>query len=160
MTTVSTGTEGTNTRRNAALTNNSNNQLNSPRLSEGALRGQRNASNGTETPPSAARVLEDDNVDRNNSTEKRADNAQSDVSLSTRSRTAAEELESSESAGIDPLSQHILKRTQTEKSIPYKLKSHTSYGQDSGGDGNKPSPTDPVNRSETFPLGPKTKEKK
>lgn len=46
MTTVSTGTEGTNTRRNAALTNNSNNQLNSPRLSEGALRGQRNASNG------------------------------------------------------------------------------------------------------------------
>jgi hypothetical protein len=60
---------------------------------------------GTETPASADRTLNDDNGDGNNNTEKRADNAQSDASLPTRSRTAPEELESSENAAIDPLSQ-------------------------------------------------------
>ena len=60
---------------------------------------------GTETPASADRTVINDNGDGNNNTEKRADNAQSDASLLTRSRTALEELESSESAAIDPLSQ-------------------------------------------------------
>lgn len=46
MTAVSTGTNETDTRRNAALTNNSNSQLNSPRLSEGGFGGQRNTPNG------------------------------------------------------------------------------------------------------------------
>lgn len=60
---------------------------------------------GPETLASADRTLNDDNGDGNNNTENRAANAQSDVSLPTRSQTAPEELESLESAGIDPLSQ-------------------------------------------------------
>jgi WD repeat-containing protein 44 len=58
--------------------------------------------------------------------------------------------------------QLILKRTHTEKSIPYKLRSQNSLGLDSSADGSRPSPTDPgSNRNETFPLGTKAaKEKK
>ncbi|EEA26116.1 hypothetical protein TMatcc_005632 [Talaromyces marneffei ATCC 18224] len=171
MTTVSTDADETDTRRNAVVNGNSNSNsnrnikspLNSPRLSEGAFGGgQRNAPNGAYNSVSADRTHNDDRGGGNNDNEKRADNAQSDApSSATRTHTTSEELEPSETIAIDPLSQHILKRTQTEKSLPYKLKSQTSYGQDSSGDGNKPSPTDTIgNRSETFPIGPKTKEKK
>lgn len=60
---------------------------------------------GTETPASAEKTLDDHNGDGNTNTEKRADNAQSDVSLRTRLPTTPEELDSSESVAIDPLSQ-------------------------------------------------------
>ncbi|EED22006.1 WD repeat protein [Talaromyces stipitatus ATCC 10500] len=187
MTAASTSTNEIDPRRKAVRNNSSNSQISSPRLSERAFGGgRRSARNGTENSGSADRLHDNDQGSKN--TENRADNAPSNApSLQTRSRTVAGELlDSSENAAIDPLSQvrniperkdltiqssrtvlylhypqHILKRTQTEKSIPYKLKSQTPYGQESGGDGNKPSPTDQVgHRSETFPLGPRKEKKK
>ncbi|KAL2838719.1 WD40-repeat-containing domain protein [Aspergillus pseudoustus] len=42
-------------------------------------------------------------------------------------------LESAESSAIDPLSQHIIKRTNTQKSIPLKLLGRASYEAEAGG---------------------------
>ncbi|QKX59264.1 uncharacterized protein TRUGW13939_06396 [Talaromyces rugulosus] len=59
---------------------------------------------------------------------------------SAQSQTSPDDLNNASSdSPIDPLSQHILKRTQTERSIPLKLRSH---GQDSAGDGTKAGPAE------------------
>ncbi|KAH8696198.1 WD40-repeat-containing domain protein [Talaromyces proteolyticus] len=73
-----------------------------------------------------------------------------------------EDLNGSSESPIDPLSQHILKRTQTERSIPLKLRSsQTSHAQDSSGDGNKPSPTEQaISRTDAVGGVKPSKEKK
>ncbi|KAL4904835.1 hypothetical protein BDW74DRAFT_22395 [Aspergillus multicolor] len=69
-------------------------------------------------------------------------------------------LESAESSAIDPLSQHIIKRTNTQKSIPLRLLGRASYEAEAGGS-DRYSPVDQgLNRGDQAPQRPLIKEKK
>ncbi|RDW63001.1 uncharacterized protein DSM5745_10112 [Aspergillus mulundensis] len=69
-------------------------------------------------------------------------------------------LESADSSAIDPLSQHIIKRTNTQKSIPLKLLGRASYEAEAGGS-DRYSPVDQgPNRGDQAPQRPLVKEKK
>ncbi|KAJ5101813.1 hypothetical protein NUU61_004035 [Penicillium alfredii] len=64
-----------------------------------------------------------------------------------------------EASAIDPLSQHIIQRTNTQKSIPLKLLGRASYEAEAGGP--EFSPSEPgVARGETVPSPKSPKEKK
>lgn len=165
MTEVSTATDETGSKENVVATNNTS-RRDSPRPGFGG--GRPGLPNAIDALTSPALTGSGDHQDGNdyNDQDKRSPNPQPGAPLlPVKSRTAplpGEYAESSENAAIDPLSHHILKRTQTEKSIPYRLRTQTSYGADSSADGSKPSPTEQIsNRAESFPLSAKApKEKK
>ncbi|KAL4920427.1 WD40-repeat-containing domain protein [Aspergillus aurantiobrunneus] len=68
--------------------------------------------------------------------------------------------ESADSSAIDPLSQHIIKRTNTQKSIPLKLLGRASYEAEAGGS-DKYSPVEQgPSRGEQAPQKPLKEKKK
>ncbi|EKV10659.1 WD repeat protein [Penicillium digitatum Pd1] len=81
------------------------------------------------------------------------------VASSLRDPTSHTPLEKTESSAIDPLSQHIIKRTNTQKSIPLKLLGRASYEAEAVGSEYgqpEPSPT----RGDALPTSKPPKEKK
>ncbi|CRG90663.1 putative WD repeat-containing protein C3H5,08c [Talaromyces islandicus] len=119
--------------------------------------GRSNSSNGIASPATLHVDQEDGD---SNARQSLTLTAQIDAA-SGQSQSSPDNLNASSESPIDPLSQHILKRTQTERSIPLKLRSQPSHGQDSVGDGTKPGPTEQtVNRADSVGGVKPSKEKK
>ncbi|KAL4802242.1 WD40-repeat-containing domain protein [Aspergillus unguis] len=71
--------------------------------------------------------------------------------------------ESADSSAIDPLSQHIIKRTNTQKSIPLKLLGRASYEAEAGGSSDKYTPVEQragPSRGDHAPQRPPKEKKK
>ncbi|KUM63664.1 hypothetical protein ACN42_g3424 [Penicillium freii] len=81
------------------------------------------------------------------------------IGSSLRDSTSHTPLEKTESSAIDPLSQHIIQRTNTQKSIPLKLLGRASYEAEAVGSEYgqpEPSPT----RGDALPTKPPKEKKK
>ncbi|KAL4968857.1 WD40 repeat domain-containing protein [Aspergillus stella-maris] len=74
------------------------------------------------------------------------------------SLTSPVAFESADSSAIDPLSQHIIKRTNTQKSIPLRLLGRASYEAEAGGS-DKYSPVEQSSGRDQAPQKPKEKKK-
>ncbi|KAL4785588.1 WD40-repeat-containing domain protein [Aspergillus varians] len=68
--------------------------------------------------------------------------------------------ESADSSAIDPLSQHIFKRTNTQKTIPLKLLGRASYEAEAGGSDRYSPVEQGPNRSDQVPQRPLKEKKK
>ncbi|KAL4930816.1 WD40 repeat domain-containing protein [Aspergillus undulatus] len=74
------------------------------------------------------------------------------------STTSPIALESADSSAIDPLSQHIIKRTNTQRSIPLRLLGRASYEAEAGGS-DKYGPVEQGPNRDQTPQKPKEKKK-